>query len=91
MLIYRMKLNFSLSFQFKELNQLLSACGADILPQVDDAKSVTLTQTLNIVPTKELIQKYEQAIKEHSSTETMECVSCRFTGYEYIWPEEIQE
>ena len=83
--MYRMKLNFKLDLGIKEINNFLEICGGNPV-FVENAATVSLEQEVSFIPTEEIIKKYEEIIKSnYSKGEKIECVDCRFAGYEYLY------
>ncbi len=62
MTAYRMQIVFKCSFSIKDLNRITQQLDGGKLI-VNNAKELVLTQTLAVVPTEELIHKYEEAIR----------------------------
>ena len=86
-MLYRMKLKFALTFQFKDLNQILDQCGfLNEHPEVKDAKIVSIEQTVPFIPDEATLEKYKVAIQENYQTNTLVCTDIRFLGYEYLMP-----
>ena len=91
-MLYRMKLKFALTFQFKDLNQILNQCGfLDEYPEVKDAKIVSIEQTVPFIPDETVLEKYKTAIQENYQSNTLICTDIRFLGYEYLMPVKAPE
>lgn len=91
MTAYRMQMVFKCSFSFKELNRITQQLDGGKLI-VNNAKELVLTQTLTVVPTEELIRKYEEAIRISWPKDNDLCIeSVKFDRYNYITPIEISD
>lgn len=91
MTAYRMQMVFKCSFSFKELNRITQQLDGGKLI-VNNAKELVLTQTLAVVPTEELIHKYEEAIRTSWPETSDLCLeSVKFDRYNYIHPVEISD
>ena len=91
MTAYRMQMVFKCSFSFKELNRITQQLDGGKLI-VNNAKELVLTQTLAVVPTEELIHKYEEAIRTSWPKNSDLCLeSVKFDRYNYITPIEIPD
>ena len=84
-MLYHMKLKFALTFQFKDLNQILDQCGfLNEHPEVKDAKIVSIEQTVPFIPDEATLEKYKAAIQKNYQNDTLVCTDIRFLGYEYL-------
>ena len=91
MTAYQMQIVFKCSFSIKDLNRITQQLDGGKLI-VNNAKELVLTQTLAVVPTEELIHKYEEAIRTSWPETSDLCLeSVKFDRYNYIHPVEISD
>ena len=87
--VYDMELDFDIMICDRQLNNLLESCGVDGKLGFEGFE-LKLTQTLDVIPSPETIEKYEEVICEKYKTEKMEIVKCNFKGFSKIIPREIE-
>ena len=83
-----MKMNFLLDMGIAEINHLLEMCGGDKV-FIENALNVSIEQTVPFIPTDEHLQKYCEILKKNYTNEKVECIECRFAGYEYLTEHEV--
>lgn len=83
--MYRMQLVFSVDVSKPELNRILAACGEPrpIFPGICEA---TITQTLDRVPTRGMLDAYAEALSKAYESKECHVENVKFLRYDYIYP-----
>ena len=84
-MMYKMKLVFLLDVSKPELNDLMAACGGP-RPVFNGLIESAITQTIDRVPTKEMIDAYADAIAKAYENEECHVEKVKFLRYDFIYP-----
>lgn len=83
---YNMAIKFKLSLTVKAFEPLARITNMSHQIIAKNAMTITVKQKLPIVPTKKMLQKYADTIKENYTNPHFDCHECHFDGYEYLNP-----
>lgn len=84
-MMYKMRLVFSLDVSKHELNKLMDSLG-EPRPIFNGLIESALTQTLDRVPTKAMIDAYADAIAKAYENEECHVEKVKFLRYDFIYP-----
>lgn len=90
-LYYEMQLTFQLDVGFHDISEILKNCGFQEEPIIKDAQTLTINQTLPVIPDENTIHAYENAMVGTKYENNLYIKRASFTGFTYIKPIEIKE
>ena len=90
MTLYHMKIIFTLDISDPRLNEITESIDGSH-PVLQDAIECALEQTVPIVPTKEILQQYADAIRKGYESPKRHIEGIRFTRYDFIEPIVIED